>query len=152
MFPSPARLVRRVRRLVPAAIVLAAVAGGFAQLVPNAPIPDFHLPVFDAATGTKTYDLRGASAIYHSPQLVELNDFVLRGFTAGETLRFEVQSPKAMLHVPERVAEGDQSIHAHDASYDLTGRDWRWEERENHIVVRQDVRVTINASLGSFLK
>jgi len=152
MDAPPSRLARFARRFLPPAVVLAGAAGGFAQLLPNAPIPDFHLPVFDAATERKTSDLRGAEAIYHSRDLIELHEFTLVLFLPDGSQNLEVKSPKAMLHVPERIAEGDQAILVRGPSYELTGRDWRWEEKENHIIVRQEVRVTFKAALGNLLK
>jgi hypothetical protein len=143
---------RFARRLMPVTIALAAVTGTFADLLPNGPIPNFHLPVFDAASGNKTSDLRGATAIYHSRTLIELDEFTLVMFQPDGTTSLEVQSPKAMLNVPERVAEGDLSIRVRGPSYELTGRNWRWEEKNDHIVVRQEVRVTFKASLGNLLK
>jgi hypothetical protein len=152
MIPPRISLSRFARRWLPAALGLAARTIALADLVPNAPIPDFHLPVFDAATERKTSDLRGASAIYHSRDLIELHDFTLVMFQPDGMQNLEVKSPKAMLRVPERVAEGDQSIRVRGPSYELTGRDWRWEERQSHIVVRQNVRVTFKAALGNLLK
>jgi hypothetical protein len=152
MKPPP----RRGTRFLKTALwSLAAAAGLFAApggLTPNAPITDFRLPVFDAATGRKTHDLRGGTAIYHSAQLVELRDFTLRVLQPDGSTQLSVQSPKAMLHIPDRVAEGDETIHAWAVNYDLTGKDWRWEERENHLVVRQGVRVSFTAQMGSILK
>ena len=123
-----------------------------AAIMPDAPITDFRLPMFDAVTGKKTADLSGATALFRSPIVIEFKDFTLSLYRADGGAQLEIQSPNATVFTQESVAVGSDTIRVRAPDYEITGRDWRWNARDNEVAIRQNVRVTFNARLMSLLK
>ena len=148
------RLPRRSRLGLLAAALLA-LAGATRAAPPSlteAPIIDFHLSLFDDETGRKTSDLRGGSAIYHGAEQVEIRDFTLTLLDRKNALALKVTSPKALLQLKTRIAEGDDHIDVAGPGYTLAGKLWRCEEPARKITIRDGAQVVFQAPLIDLLK
>ena len=118
----------------------------------DAPIIDFRMAMFDNVNGLKTSDLRGGTAIYHGAELLEVRTFTLTIFDKKGELALKVVSPKALLQIKPRIAEGDDSIDVAGPGYSLAGKRWRCEEPARKIAIREEARVVFQAQLIDILK
>ena len=135
-----------------ALLALGAAARAAAPSLADAPIINFRLALFDDETGRKTSDFRGASAIYHGAEQVEIRDFTLTLLDRKGALALKVASPKALLQIKTRVAEGDDSIDVTGPGYSLAGKRWRCDEPARKIAIREEAHVVFQAQLIDILK
>ncbi len=144
-------MTARMRALLLLAAITATVAHG--QMTPDAPIKDFKLPMFNDA-GTKLWDLRGAEAKYISQDRVDLFTMNLKVFkTDGSgVLQIEIQSPQATVFANQHLVTGTDSIRIFNDDYEISGRNYTWRGREQHVTIREDVRVVFKAQLQDILK
>ena len=138
--------------LVAAVLALAGATRAAPPSLAEAPIIDFRLSLFDDETGRKTSDFRGASAIYHGAEQVEIRDFTLTLLDRKNALALKVTSPKALLQLKTRIAEGDDSIDVAGSGYSLAGKRWRCEEPARKIAIREEAHVVFQAQLIDILK
>jgi hypothetical protein len=155
--PATAQHHRPQRRvhlgpLVAAVLALAGTTRAAPPSLAEAPIIDFRLSLFDDETGRKTSDLRGGTAIYHGAELLEVRDFTLTLFDSKSALALKVVSPKALLQLKTRIAEGDESIDVAGPGYSLAGKRWRCDEPARKIAIREEARVVFQAQLIDILK
>lgn len=124
-----------------------------AQLVPDAPIVHFRLPMF-GEDGWKTWELRGESGVYVNENRIDVEQMQLRLYRGGEDLFVEtiIQSPLATLFPRDDLARGAGELVIDSATYQISGRDWTWNGVENRVDVRKDARVIYNAELGGLLR
>ncbi|NDV63250.1 hypothetical protein G0Q06_12360 [Puniceicoccales bacterium CK1056] len=134
--------------------VLSVVAGLFSslvllgQMVPDAPIQHFRLPMF-GENGYKSWELRGLKGSYlsDSEALVEGLELVV---FSGDEFVFEetsIRSPKATIYLKEARAEGDSSLFVLGPGYEIQGRNWTWEGSKRKITVRESVRVSFSGTV-----
>ncbi len=138
--------------LVVAALALGSATRATTPSLTDAPIINFRLALFDDETGRKTSDLRGGTAIYHNAEQVEIRDFTLTLLDRKDALALKVVSPKALLQIKTRIAEGDQTIDVQGPGYSLAGQTWRCEEPTRKIAIREEARVVFQAPLLDILK
>ncbi|MFT3828105.1 MAG: hypothetical protein QM691_00210 [Opitutaceae bacterium] len=137
-----------------AALALAAIAPSHAAApsLADSPIIGFRLSLFDPETGRKTSDLRGGSALYRGDELVEIREFTLTLLNSRDAVALKVVSPKALLQVKTRIAEGDDGIDVEGPGYSLSGKIWRCEENTRKVALRDGARVVFQAPLIDILK
>ena len=130
---------------------LLTIAGGLilsAQMVPDAPIEHFRLPMF-GEDGYKSWELRGLRGHYirEEQALVEGMELVI--FSGNEALLEEnrIRSPKAMIYLKEARADSDSSLFVVGPGYEIQGSDWSWDGKNRKIVVRDAVRVSFAGSV-----
>jgi hypothetical protein len=114
-----------------------------AQMVPDAPIQHFKLPMF-GENGYKKWELRGLKGHYHSPEEAMVEGLELVVFSGDEQVLEEnrIRSPKAIIHLKQSSAEGLSSLFVIGPGYEIQGRNWTWNGLERKIVVRESVRVS----------
>lgn len=136
-----------------AAIVLLIAHAAHGQMTPDAPIKNFKLPMFSDA-GVKLWDLRGAEAKYVSQDRVDLFTMNLKVFKTDGSgiLQIEIQSPQATVFVNQHIVTGDQTIRVHNDDFEISGRNYTWKGREQHVTIREDVRVVFKVQLQDILK
>jgi len=119
-----------------------------AQMVPDAPIRHFRLPMF-GENGFKSWELRGLQGHYLSPEEALIEGLELVVFSGDETLEVQnrIRSPRALIHLKESRAEGDSSLFVIGPGYEISGRDWTWDGSSRTITVREAVRVAFAGSL-----
>lgn len=143
------------RRLAPFAALLLALGAPLRAVPPtlaDSPILDFRLALFDDESGRKTSDLRGASATYRGAELVEIQEFILTLLNTRGATALQVASPKALLQVKTRIAEGDAGIDVQGPGYSLTGKNWHCEENTRKVAIRDGAEVVFQAQLLDILK
>lgn len=115
----------------------------FAQMIPDAPIQHFKLPMF-GENGFKKWELRGLKGHYHSDReaLVEGLELVVFSGDAAMQVENRITSPRALIHLQESRAEGESSLFVVGPGYEIQGRNWIWEGLQRKIVVRESVRVS----------
>ena len=138
--------------LVAAVLALAGATRAAPPSLAEAPIIDFRLSLFDDETGRKTSDLRGGTAIYHGAEQLEIRDFTLTLLDRKGALALKVASPKALLQIKTRLAEGDDSIDVTGPGYSLAGKRWRCDEPARKIAIREEAHVVFQAQLIDILK
>lgn len=133
---------------VPAAVLAALVTifGGlalFGQMVPDAPIQHFRLPMF-GENGFKSWELRGLKGHYLNADQALVEGLELVVFSGDEAMLEEnrIRSPRAMIHFDTHRAEGESSLFVVGPGYEIQGRNWTWDGVERKIVVREAVRVS----------
>lgn len=123
-----------------------------AQIVPDAPVENFRLPMFDDQ-GHRIWDLRGAEAHFISEDRIDVIGMNLRVFSGGEDerVRSRIQSPEATVFIDRNEARGDRSIEVTGDNYRATGKSWSWMREANRIVIDEEVEVTFFEELEGFL-
>lgn len=119
-----------------------------AQMVPDAPIEHFSLPMF-GDDGYKSWELRGLRGHYISEEeaLIEGMELVIFSGDAQLLEDNRIRSPKATIFLKEARAESESSLFVVGPGYEIQGRDWTWQGRERKIVVRKAVRVSFAGSV-----
>ena len=147
MFHFPA-VALRLRQLT-AGIAL---CGGswvlFAQMVPDAPIQNFRLPMF-GENGYKHWELRGLKGHYYSEELALVEGLEVVVFSGDEAMWEEnrIRSNMALIHLKQSTAEGESSLFMTGPGYEIQGRNWTWDGKQRKIVVREAVRVSFEGSV-----
>lgn len=120
----------------------------FGQMVPDAPIQHFRLPMF-GENGYKSWELRGLKGSYISDSEALVEGVELVVFSGDEAVREDtsIRSPKATIYLKEARAESDSSLFVLGPGYEIQGRNWTWEGSQQKITVRESVRVAFNGSI-----
>lgn len=121
----------------------------FAQMVPDAPIEHFSLPMF-GENGYKTWELRGFRGHYLSEKEALVEGLELRVFSGDADVVEEnrIRSPRARVFLEEARAEGASSLFVTGPGYEIQGQKWSWMGRERKIIVREAVRVSFSGSVN----
>lgn len=124
-----------------------------AEMVPNAPVLNFKLPMF-GDNGYKSWDLQGREGRYISPQQIDVIDMILRVFSGDEKVLVDVtiESPQATILIDQKQAQGDSLIKIIGPNYLVRGKDWIWQGAAETITVKQEVRVTFDSTLSDILR
>ena len=120
----------------------------FGQMMPDAPIEHFRLPMF-GEDGYKSWELRGVRGHYFSEEqaLVEGLELIVYSGDAALDVENRIRSPRALIHLQEARAEGESSLFVTGPGYEIQGRNWSWEGPERKIIVRESVRVSFSGSV-----
>ena len=134
-----------------AGLLMGLLSGGaklHGQMVPDAPIQHFRLPMF-GENGYKKWELKGLKGHYHSEEEAIVEGLELVIFSGDEALWVEnrIKSPKAVINLKESLAEGESSLFVVGPGYEIQGRNWTWDGSERKIVVREAVRVSFAGSV-----
>ncbi len=123
-----------------------------AQMVPDAPIENFRLPMF-GDDGYRAWDLRGDQALYISADQVDVLGMLLRVYAGGaeERVRILIESAEAHVHISRNEAHGDKRITVSGDNYTAKGEEWSWLPDKDRILIRRNVRVTFREELEGFL-
>lgn len=141
----------RGRRLCDAgllAILLVLSVRVMGQMVPDAPIEHFSLPMF-GEDGYKSWELRGFRGHYLSEKTAMVEGLELISFQGGEALLEDnrIRSPRAHIDFAQSEASGETSLFVTGPGYEIQGQDWTWYGKERKIVVRRSVRVSLSGGL-----
>jgi hypothetical protein len=135
------------------ALTWALLAGGplsvAAQMIPDAPILHFRLPMF-GEEGYKTWELRGLSGTPVSEVEVSVEGLELLVFSGTADLleKNRIRSPRALIDFDRSEASGETSIFVTGPGYTIQGSNWMWEGKADRITVREAVRVTFVGELS----
>lgn len=123
-----------------------------AQMVPDAPIENFRLPMF-GDDGYRAWDLRGDQALYISADQVDVLGMLLRVYAGGaeERVRILIESAEAHVHISRNEAHGDKRITVSGDNYTAKGEEWSWLPDKDRILIRRNVQVTFREELEGFL-
>lgn len=118
------------------------------QMVPDAPIEQFTLPMF-GEDGYKSWELRGFRGHYLGEDAALIEGMDLISFQGGEALDEDnrIRSPRAHVDFAKSEASGESSLFVTGQGYEIQGRDWTWYGKERKIVVRREVRVSLSAEI-----
>lgn len=124
-----------------------------AQFLPTVPVVDFRLPMFDATTGHKTWEVRGSEGRYIDENHIEISALNLKVFAGDEaaTLETEITSPTATVQPRDRLVFGPGQLRIVGTGYELFGDDWTYEGKRKTIVIRRGVVVTFADDIGRLL-
>ena len=109
--------------------------GLLAQMMPDAPIQHFRLPMF-GEDGYKTWELRGVKGHLYSKEEAVIEGMELVVFSGDEAMWEEnrIRSPKARIRLEESRADGDSSLFVVGPGYEIQGNDWSWVGLERKII------------------
>jgi lipopolysaccharide export system protein LptC len=129
-----------------------AVLAASAQLMPDAPVVNFRLPMF-GDDGHLDWDLRGQEGVLSGEQ-VEVRGMRLLVFDDEQPERVEMEmiSPKATVLIPERQVRGEETITLVGDNFIITGERWAWDSNDNRVVIDEKVKVTFFEELTGILK
>ena len=135
--------------LLPMAMIL----GLFAQIIPDAPVIDFKLPMF-GDNGYKIWDLQGDEGRYINAGRIDVINLKLRVFSGDESLTLDttIESPKAIMLVRRNRALSNEPIRMVGSNYEIMGTDWVWEGSNRTLAVKKNVRVNFQDTLTDILK
>lgn len=148
---APAR--RRRPALVAVPGIVSACLVGSAQLVPDAPVSNFRLPMF-GDEGFLIRDLRGDEARYVSEDQIDLSGMRLLIFneTRPERLETKIVSPQATMFIQKNEIVGTETITVEGDNFLVTGEKWRWIGDEKSVVIDENVKVTFFEKLTAILQ
>jgi hypothetical protein len=124
-----------------------------AEMVPNAPVENFRLPMFNEE-GYRSWDLRGAKGIYVDGTHVDVIDMKIRIFSGDESndVLTEITSPSAAVLLTENKAIGQDTILISSKDYKITGQNWTWDGDNDSFTIEGEVVVTFFEGIGDILK
>jgi hypothetical protein len=132
------------------AVMLPIVAGVWlsGQMVPDAPIEHFSLPMF-GEDGYKDWELRGFRGHYLGEEAAMIEGMELISYQGGAALIEDnrIRSPRADIDFAQSTASGKTSLFVTGPGYEIQGEDWTWFGKERKIVVRRKVRVSLSGGV-----
>lgn len=130
------------RRSLPIFTLLLLGLTAQAQMVPDAPIQNFRLPLF-GDNGFKVWELRGLVGHYINENEARVEGLDLMVFSGDERMDLEnrIRSPEATIQFDQSRASGESSFFMTGPGYEIEGNDWVWEGRENKLRVERNARV-----------
>lgn len=122
------------------------------SFIPNAPIINFRLPMFDKQ-GYQSWYIHGDQGIYVNDEEVDIIGMQLNIFSGDERelLEATIQSPKATILLHENGAKSKNEIQAKGNGYNLSGKDWNWDGKLKKVIINQDVKVIFDQPLTDLL-
>jgi hypothetical protein len=135
------------------ALTLLGAASAAGQMVPDAPVLNFRLPMF-GDDGYRIWDLRGREGRYVSEKQVDVSDMRLLVFSSEEPDRIqtEIQSPRATMLIRDNRACGDHTIKVIGDNFQVQGQRWLWDGDENRVVIDEQVKVTFFEELSGLIQ
>jgi len=129
------------------------ILGLFAQIIPDAPVIDFKLPMF-GENGYKIWDLQGDEGRYINAGRIDVINLKLHVYSGDESLALDtvIESPKAIMLVRRNIAMSKASIRMFGSNYEIMGTDWTWEGSKRTLNVKKNVRVNFQDTLTDILK
>ena len=129
------------------------ILGLFAQIIPDAPVIDFKLPMF-GENGYKIWDLQGDEGRYINAGRIDVINLKLRVYSGDESLALDttIESPKAIMLVRRNRALSNASIRMLGSNYEIMGSDWICEGSNRTLKVKKNVRVNFQDRLTDILK
>ena len=126
---------------------------GIAQRIPNAPIENFRLPMFNQ-DGFNAWEIQGAQGLLVDDTNIELVKIRLQVFsdTAAKVIETEITSPSATMVINENQVYGTNTIRIKNKNYLITGQNWQWNGDQRTVVIREDVLVTFFQNIGDLLQ
>ena len=131
--------------LMSAAICWASVS---AQMIPDAPIRNFRLPLF-GDNGYKEWELRGLEGHYISEGEARVEGLDLLVFSGDEAMELEsrIRSPEAFIEFELSRASGQSSLFMTGPGFEIQGSEWVWEGKEKRLRVSRNARVIFEQQL-----
>lgn len=141
--------MRRGRKLWLAPMGLFFGSWVIAQMVPDAPIEHFRLPVFNEE-GYRSWELRGLKGHYLDEANVRVEGLELIIFDSenAQSEESRIRSPEALIRFEENTAEGPSSLFLSGEGFQVQGKDWKWFAETRTLEVRKEARVRINGELN----
>ncbi len=133
-------------------LVLAGISA-LAQLTPDAPVLNFHLPMF-APEGHKIWDLRGAEGRQIGARRVEITEMRLLVYAQSAPRRAEniITADQAVFSIESNKAEGPGRVQVEGANFILEGKQWEWNGGQRQLKILKGGRLAIEGGLGSILE
>ena len=122
-------------------------------MIPDAPLERFTLPIF-GLNGYKTWEVKGAQGRFLDATHLEVDDLIIRIFSGNEQMILEslITSPRALIDINKRTAQGKRQLMVRGPHYRLTGKGWIWEGDKRRIIVHENARVEFDQPLGRILR
>ncbi len=126
---------------------------GTAQMIPNAPIENFRLPMFNQE-GFKVWEIQGNQGLLVDETNIELVKIRLQVFSdsAAKIIETEITSPSATMVINENRVYGTNSIRIENKNYLITGQNWQWNGDQKTVVIEENVLVTFFQNIGDLLQ
>ncbi|MBL4576102.1 MAG: LPS export ABC transporter periplasmic protein LptC [Opitutaceae bacterium] len=121
-------------------------------MIPNAPIENFRLPMFNEE-GFKAWEIQGDKGLMVDDTNIELVRIRLQVFsgTAAKILETQITSPSAIMVINDNRVFGTESIRIENKNYLITGKKWQWTSDPKAIVIEEKVLVTFFQNIGDLL-
>lgn len=144
--------LRRFRWLLAAAVLGASVMTVTAQIMPEAPVINFRLPMF-GDDGNPLWDLRGKEGHYINADQVDLRGMRLMIFDKEipDRIETEIISPAATMFIDENQVRGNESITVKGENFVITGNRWLYDTIDRRVEIDEDVKITFFEDLGGML-
>ncbi|MBO94165.1 MAG: hypothetical protein CMI32_04600 [Opitutales bacterium] len=123
-----------------------------AQLEQTTAIKDFAIPSFDE-DGHRLWVLRGKELRRQSEAEATVLEMDLTTYagTRQQTPETRLRSPLARFLLKGNRASSDQGIAIKGLDYEITGRGWKWNGKEQRVLIDNEVCVLFAATLTDFL-
>lgn len=132
---------------------ITAVLIATAQLMPDAPVSDFRLPMF-GDDGFLDWDLRGEEARFMKEEQIDLAGMRLSVYDELQPGRVEtlIISPQAVFLIESNEIIGNETITVEGDNFFATGKNWRWIGEEKSVEIDGSVKVTFSENLSGILQ
>ncbi|AWT59423.1 MAG: hypothetical protein DF168_00612 [Candidatus Moanabacter tarae] len=134
-------------------LYIAGFAAADAQILPNAPLYDFRMPIF-GQNGYILWDLLGSQGSFLGPDRIEIKNLTLRFFsgTSARTVTGAVKSPNAFIFPNERRASSGSSLHVTGHNFEISGDKWDWIGDDQTLLIKENVRMKIFGRMAKVLR
>lgn len=135
------------------AALLLAYGSSCGQIVLDAPIVDFRLPMF-GDSGYKIWEMHGEEGHYISAERIDVIGLTIRLFNGMEDLRIEtvIESPFASMFVEAKEAAGDSELRIRGGNFSIEGKNWTWRGHTQTIEVHESVEVIFYEKITDILR
>ena len=138
------------------ALVPLALASGIylsSQIVPDAPVEDFRVSMFNDP-GYKIWFLKGDYAALQEEGKIDMKGLDLEVYTGEEPnqLDFRIEGDNATYLSHDKSLFGDQGVKLVSQAFTIEGEQWRYDQLARRIQVSENVRVVLNYEMEPFFK
>lgn len=132
---------------------MGAVLIATAQLMPDAPVSNFRLPMF-GDDGLLSWDLRGQEARFVKENQIDLAGMRLSVYDEIQPGRVEtlIISPQAIFFIESKEIIGNETITVEGDNFFAIGDNWRWLGDEKSVEIDGNVKVTFSENLSGILQ
>ena len=134
-------------------LYMAGLAASEAQILPNAPLYDFRMPIF-GQNGYIVWDLVGSQGSFLGRDRIEIKNLTLRFFsgTSARTVTGIVESPTASVFPNERRASSGSRLRVIGHDFEISGNKWDWIGDDQTLLIREDVRMKVFGKMAEVLR
>lgn len=122
------------------------------QMIPDAPVIGFQLPMF-GDDGYRIWNLTGKQGLYVNENRIDVVDMHLLIYSkvVPGAVETEILSPQATMLIKDNKAMGNETITVLGPNFEVRGQRWSWDGDEDRVVIDEQVKITFFEELSGIL-